>query len=294
MKSMLSKSKNDFVILTCKAYEQGNAALQGLQAYLVNLGFKARLEAWQKLDFARLDEKSVLLPLAVWDYSLDFKAFLSFLKTCEQKKIYMQNELSLIKTNLNKIYLKSLQDNALSLPKSLFLLEDEKLFWQEQIQAFKQNTGLKELIIKPLIGQSGYKVKRLTELKELDKEYENGALVQEFISGISEFGELCLIFFKAEFCYAIKREVPKGEFRANSAYRVIIKPCENVPKEALNLALKAVQSLAKSSLYARVDLFYDGKNFLINELELIEPSLYFDFCENSYKSFVKALLERLN
>lgn len=283
-----------FHILTCKAYEQGNAALQGLQAYLVNLGFKARLETWQELDFTKLDEKSVLLPLAVWDYSFDFKGFLKFLKICEQKGICMQNELSLIKTNLNKNYLKGLQDEGLALPKSLFLLENEKPFWQEQIQAFKQDTLEKELIIKPLIGQSGYKVKRLTELKELTKEYENGALVQEFISGIGEFGELCLIFFKAEFSYAIKREVSKGEFRANSAYNVTIKYCEKVPKEALNLALKAVQGFAKTSLYARVDLFYDGKSFLINELELIEPSLYFDFCENSYKTFVKALLERLS
>ncbi|WP_185900176.1 RimK family alpha-L-glutamate ligase [Campylobacter sp. MIT 99-7217] len=283
---MLSKLSNKkLFILTCKDYPLGNAALQGL---LERLGafYEAKFCVWQELK--NLDKNCLILPLAVWDYSLFYEEFLAFLQECEKSGAKMLNAYDLIKTNSQKNYLQNLQEKGFDIAKSLFLKKEQKALWQEQILKFKKDFKLKELIIKPLIGQSGRGVLRFESPDLLDLSKLEQGLVQEFLEGVYE-GEFCLIFFNNQFSHAIKRELKDKEYRANSAYGVQILPFS--PSKALiQKALGAIKALSlKSTLYARVDFIKDNENFIINEVELIEPSLYFDKGVNSYENFIKAL-----
>ncbi|WP_270973273.1 hypothetical protein [Campylobacter upsaliensis] len=271
------------IIATCKAYKEGNEALKKLKAKLENLHYQCELKAWQEIRVRHLAQNTLILPLAVWDYSLEYANFLHFLNELERAKISILNPSEILKMNADKSYLKILEEANLPIIDSIIFKQNEE--FDLSLIPFEK------AVIKPLVGQSGYKVRFLEQKMPTKEEFPHGALIQPFIESVEELGEFCFIFFGGKFNYAIHRQTQK-DWRANSNYGVKIAPLKNPSKAHIDLALKALKALKSSNLlYARVDLLpqKNGKA-LINEVELIEPSLYFDFHENALEIFIKNLL----
>ncbi|EPU6443027.1 ATP-grasp domain-containing protein [Campylobacter upsaliensis] len=271
------------IIATCKAYKEGNEALKKLKAKLENLHYQCELKAWQEIRVRHLAQNTLILPLAVWDYSLEYANFLHFLNELERAKISILNPSEILKMNADKSYLKILEEANLPIIDSIIFKQNEDFNFSQ--------IPFQKAVIKPLVGQSGYKVRFLEQKMPTKEEFPHGALIQPFIESVEELGEFCLIFFGGKFNYAIHRQTQK-DWRANSNYGVKIAPLKNPSKDHIDLALKALKALKSSNLlYARVDLLpqKNGKA-LINEVELIEPSLYFDFHENALEQFIKNLL----
>ena len=103
-------------------------------------------------------------------------------------------------------------------------------------------------------------------------DYPQGVLLQPFIA--SEIGEVCLVYLGGTFSHAAHRRPAPQEWRANSAYGVQILPIK--PEAAwLKRAEAVLPRLPVAPLYARIDGLIDASgDFLINEVELIEPALY--------------------
>lgn len=271
------------IIATCKAYKEGNEALKKLKAKLENLHYQCELKAWQEIRVRHLAQNTLILPLAVWDYSLEYANFLHFLNELERAKISILNPSEILKMNADKSYLKILEEANLPIIDSIIFKQNEDFNFSQ--------IPFQKAVIKPLVGQSGYKVRFLEQKMPTKEEFPHGALIQPFIESVEELGEFCFIFFGGKFNYAIHRQTQK-DWRANSNYGVKIAPLKNPGKAHIDLALKALKALKSSNLlYARVDLLpqKNGKA-LINEVELIEPSLYFDFHENALEQFIKNLL----
>ncbi len=271
------------IIATCKAYKEGNEALKKLKAKLENLHYQCELKAWQEIRVRHLAQNTLILPLAVWDYSLEYANFLHFLNELERAKISILNPSEILKMNADKSYLKILEEANLPIIDSIIFKQNEDFNFSQ--------IPFQKAVIKPLVGQSGYKVRFLEQKIPTKEEFPHGALIQPFIESVEELGEFCFIFFGGKFNYAIHRQTQK-DWRANSNYGVKIAPLKNPSKAHIDLALKALKALKSSNLlYARVDLLpqKNGKA-LINEVELIEPSLYFDFHENTLEIFIKNLL----
>lgn len=271
------------IIATCKAYKEGNEALKKLKAKLENLHYQCELKAWQEIRVRHLAQNTLILPLAVWDYSLEYANFLHFLNELERAKISILNSSEILKMNADKSYLKILEEANLPIIDSIIFKQNEE--FDLSLISFQK------AVIKPLVGQSGYKVRFLEQKIPTKEEFPHGALIQPFIESVEELGEFCFIFFGGKFNYAIHRQTQK-DWRANSNYGVKIAPLKNPSKAHIDLALKALKALKSSNLlYARVDLLpQKNGNVLINEVELIEPSLYFDFHENALEIFIKNLL----
>ncbi|MCR2113233.1 hypothetical protein CUPS4064_03580 [Campylobacter upsaliensis] len=271
------------IIATCKAYKEGNEALKKLKAKLENLHYQCELKAWQEIRVRHLTQNTLILPLAVWDYSLEYANFLHFLNELERAKISILNPSEILKMNADKSYLKILEEANLPIIDSIIFKQNEE--FDLSLIPFQK------AVIKPLVGQSGYKVRFLEQKIPTKEEFPHGALIQPFIESVEELGEFCFIFFGGKFNYAIHRQTQK-DWRANSNYGVKITPLKNPSKAHIDLALKALKALKSSNLlYARVDLLpQKNGNVLINEVELIEPSLYFDFHENALEIFIKNLL----
>ncbi|EAJ8780167.1 hypothetical protein BT020_05675 [Campylobacter upsaliensis] len=271
------------IIATCKAYKEGNEALKKLKAKLENLHYQCELKAWQEIRVRHLAQNTLILPLAVWDYSLEYANFLHFLNELERAKISILNPSEILKMNADKSYLKILEEANLPIIDSIIFKQNEE--FDLSLIPFQK------AVIKPLVGQSGYKVRFLEQKIPTKEEFPHGALIQPFIESVEELGEFCFIFFGGKFNYAIHRQTQK-DWRANSNYGVKIALLKNPSKAHIDLALKALKALKSSNLlYARVDLLpQKNGNVLINEVELIEPSLYFDFHENALEIFIKNLL----
>ncbi|EAC1785509.1 hypothetical protein ACPWXF_000816 [Campylobacter coli] len=271
------------IIATCKAYKEGNEVLKKLKAKLENLHYQCELKAWQEIRVRHLAQNTLILPLAVWDYSLEYANFLHFLNELERAKISILNPSEILKMNADKSYLKILEEANLPIIDSIIFKQNEE--FDLSLIPFQK------AVIKPLVGQSGYKVRFLEQKIPTKEEFLHGALIQPFIESVEELGEFCFIFFGGKFNYAIHRQTQK-DWRANSNYGVKIAPLKNPSKAHIDLALKALKALKSSNLlYARVDLLpQKNDEALINEVELIEPNLYFDFHENALETFMKNLL----
>lgn len=271
------------LIATCKSYKEGNEALRNLKKKLENLNFVCKLQAWQEIRVRHLAQNTLILPLAVWDYSLEYENFLHFLQELKEAQISILNPHHILKMNADKSYLKVLEKANLPIIPSVIFRQNED-FNLSQI-------SFKKAVIKPLVGQSGKGVRFLEQKRPSKEEFPHGALIQPFIESVEELGEFCFIFFGGKFHYTIHRQTQK-DWRANSNYGVKIAPLINPNKSHINLATKALKALKASNLlYARVDLLpQKNGNALINEVELIEPSLYFDFHENALDKFIKNLL----
>ncbi|WP_298644900.1 hypothetical protein [uncultured Cardiobacterium sp.] len=262
------------IIATCPAWPQGNADLRILAAAL-----DAALIPWQDIAPAA----ATILPLAVWDYSDDPAAYRRWLAAQEQAGARLVNPPALQRWNLNKRYLCELAASGHPVTPGLDLYPGDDYDWARQIAA----TGWDNPVIKPLIGQSGRGVRRLNHDMPTLAAYPDGILVQPYIEAPG--GEVCLIYFGGAYSHAAHRRPAAGEWRANSAYGVEILPV--TPEPAWRSRAEAVlAALPSPPLYARVDglITADG-DYLINEIELIEPALYFGHHPAAVAAFCAAL-----
>ena len=245
-------------IATCRDWPQGNADLQALAAAL-----DATLLPWQDIEPA--DARTVI-PLAAWDYSGAPDAYRRWLAALEAANVRVINPPALQRWNLDKRYLCELAAQGLAVTPSIALLPGDD--WSAQIAA----SGWDNPVVKPLIGQSGRGVRRLHHELPTLTDYPQGVLLQPFIE--SRIGEICLIYLDGAFSHAAHRRPAPQEWRANSAYGVEILPITPEPAW-LACAAAVLPHLPVAPLYARIDgLITASGDFLINEVELIEPALY--------------------
>jgi hypothetical protein len=108
------------------------------------------------------------------------------------------------------------------------------------------------------------------------------------MSEIQEMGEISLLFFQGKFSHSILKKPINDDFRVQSQfggqYQIYL-PDELMLKTAENI----IKTFGGDLLYARVDgILKDGK-FLLMELELIEPDLYFNYVPEAKKRYLAAL-----
>lgn len=132
-------------------------------------------------------------------------------------------------------------------------------------------------------------MQKITQNQPLATLAEYGeVLLQPYIPEVAEVGETSLIFFNGNFSHAIRRQPQAGDFRANSAYGVQIS-AQTVDENIISQAQNVLSKLPEKTGYARVDGTIIGDQFLLNELELIEPALYLDQAVGSAEHFANAL-----
>lgn len=275
------------MIATCKDWPNGNADLQALSLAFNQRGVDCQLQPWQKILNNRILPQYIL-PLAVWDYSVNPSAYQAFLVRALVKGIKLINSADLQHWNINKHYLADLEQAGLPVIPSLYLEIDKAKAWTDIIsQCDWQNP-----VIKPLIGQSGKGVRRLDGQIPTRTEYKKGAIVQPFIDSITEQGELCLIYIDGKFSHAIRRT--PTDWRANSAHGVEISPI-TAKEDWLKVAEKALLALPQLPVYTRIDGLIDAnQQFILNEVELIEPALYLSQDKDSLTRFVDDICGYLN
>lgn len=114
-------------------------------------------------------------------------------------------------------------------------------------------------------------------------------LVQPFIENIRNEGEYSLFYIDGALSHAIQKIPQPGDFRVQEEHGGNIVAVD--PEDGLRLTGNAVmQQVAPAPVYARVDFVRgpDGE-FLLMELELIEPSLYLRKNEGAALRFANAL-----
>lgn len=275
-------------ISTCQSWPNLPENLIPFVQQLETKGIEVIVAPWQHWQ----DDAEGVLPLCAWDYAANSMLFRQWLKCLEQQGCTFFNPLSLVQWNMSKDYLLDLAKVVDVIPTQVFYPENYPL-----IIPFLQQNSWEEVVVKPLIGQSGQSVQKypVAQVNHLlnSHDYPSGLVMQPYIAQIERYGETSMVFFNGEFSHAVKRQPPQGEWRANSAYGVQVYAVEP-SQEALNSARAVLQSLPTMPLYARVDGtdILGEQRFLLNELEVIEPALYLHTCTEASTRFVQAILSK--
>lgn len=259
-----------------------------------SLGWEVETVAWpdSSNDWDSFD--AVYLCTA-WDYPENPELFLEVLERIEASPAYLINPLSLVHWSLAKTYLRDLEKSGGAIVPSIWFDE----FDSAQLAGWFDKLNSDKIVIKPQIGASAQHVYVLEEpvSSELESELQRTFagrpfFVQRFMNNVQSEGEYSLFFFGGEYSHAILKTPDEGDFRSQEEHGAEIRSVDATP-EQIAAAEKLLTLVEPQPTYVRVDLVRDDNdNFLLMELELIEPSLYLRTDALSAERFSRAFDER--
>jgi glutathione synthase/RimK-type ligase-like ATP-grasp enzyme len=138
------------------------------------------------------------------------------------------------------------------------------------------------LIVKPTIAGAA----RLTyQLKDeqigaFDREFtklnaKEDFILQPFVSSVTSFGELSLMVMGGKCTHAVQKRVKVGDFRVQDDFGGTVHHVTLTP-ELIEFAEMVMGLIDPKPLYGRVDILRnDADQWMVSEVELIEPELWF-------------------
>ncbi len=258
------------------------------------LGWSVEEVAWNAaIDWSRYDLVVIRSP---WDYQHHVENFLDVLRAIQEAGIPLENSLRTVSWNVDKQYLLRLREQSVKIVPTLSG-ERPSVNW---LQNAWEQLDSQEIVIKPTIGATADDAFRLrrqmveSELEEVCNVFVNKAcLVQPFMKSIADEGEYSLMFFNGELSHTVLKTVKSGDFRVQEEHGGGVVAIPNPPPELVTTANGIMSCLQEVPLYARVDLIRGpDEDFLLMELELIEPCLYFRFDPEAPMRFAKAVNKR--
>lgn len=258
-----------------------------------NIGWIAEEISWRNENVNWNDYDAVIVR-STWDYQNDFKMFLKVLEKIDNAS-HLENDFELMKWNMNKSYLFDLERKGVRIVETIW----EKSFNQNTAFQYFDKLQSDEIIIKPNISANADNTFRLTreklneKLHELEKIFtDREFMVQPFMQNIVDEGEYSLFFFNGEFSHCVLKKPKEKDFRVQEEHGGKFKNV--IPTEQQKVIGKnIIDKLSVLPLYGRTDLVRTADNdFALMELELIEPSLYFNMDSESPTRFTEAFAKR--
>ncbi len=255
---------------------------------LRGVGFEAELAAWddESVDWKQYDGAVLRSPWNYPDFPVEFEAFLRRVST----ETRLWNPLEVVQKNLHKSYLLELQE------KGIPVVPTELVRGRGDIVEICNRKSWQKIVVKPAIGAGSMGTQFFereawgeaqVHLEELLR--EGDVLVQPYLDSVDVGGERSLIWIDGEFTHKIVKS-PRFIGQEESVSSSI----EILPEE-LEMGELVMKSVEGDLLYGRVDLMVDGSGeLLLSELELVEPSLFFNQNPESAIRFATALRDRLN
>lgn len=264
-----------------------------VKPFLRRLGWAVEDVSW-KNKYVDYNQFEVVIVRSTWDYQDDPGAFLACLDSIDQSTAVLENSFQLMKWNLSKDYLKDLNANGVPILSTLW----PQRYVEQDIRAAFSHFDCDKLVIKPLVSANADHTYLFTQQDlpalnhNLKATFENRPfMIQAFEESVQNEGEYSLFYFGGKFSHAICKTPAKGDFRVQEEHGgqlVSVKPNDAM----LQLAERTNKALPTPALYARIDMLQTKVGLAIIEVELIEPSLYFNMDEDSASRFAQVIHEK--
>lgn len=261
---------------------------------LRDLGWDVEAVPWNRAGVRWSDYDAVIVR-STWDYQDSVDAFLAVLGTIEASSAAIENDVELMRWNIDKRYLRDLSDRGVSIVPTV---------WQDRLESgdverLFDELDASEIVIKPVVGANADGAFRLArpvaDARAVEAHYANVALqAQPFVPAVIDEGEFSLFYFDGEHSHTILKTPARGDFRVQEEHGGIITAV--VADQALRRAADgAMAALDVVPLYARADFVRsdDPGVFWLMELELIEPALYFRMDARAPRRFAEAMDRRV-
>lgn len=258
-------------------------------------GVSAEIQAW---DFPQKHPPALTVIRSLWDYPEKLEIFEDWLKEFETSGRRLLNPPKTVRWNLSKTYLEELEEAGVSIP-STGWIEKGGLVHLDHVLELE---GWDQAVVKPVVGLGGKDIFRTSraQSQEDDPRFrkmvrEEAVMVQEFCPEILDSGEVSLVYFGGDFSHAVEKKPAPNEFRIQEQYGGRTQALKASPSllSQGEAVLEALESRKISWTYCRIDGIRRKGKLLVNEVELIEPSLYLTTEPSAAERFAKVLKQAL-
>ncbi|HJP83170.1 MAG TPA: hypothetical protein VJ835_06645 [Fimbriimonadaceae bacterium] len=270
-------------IVTCGEMPEPDVDEPILANGLTVAGISSKLVAWDDpaVDWASFE---LAIVRSTWNYLDDPCGFLNWMERTS-KATHLWNPVELMRTNLHKRYLLELSNRGVPIVPTT-IVEKGATF---DLQAW----GDQVVVIKPAISAGSWLTKKLVASSEEAENFlqENSAredmLIQPFVESVDRGGESSWVWIDGEVTHGVIKQPRFHEgFEA-----VTVAPTPNAAQ--LAAVQKIMSLLPVTPFYARIDLMESEGEYLLSELELIEPSLFFLQNPRALDRFIAGVKQRL-
>lgn len=281
-------------LVTCKRWPRLSASDTELQKALELRGHSILAAPWNGplRPFLTCD---LVVVRAAWDYHEDAPGYRSWLGHLQVHGVVVVNDPALIIWNLDKRqYLNDLAKSGVRIIPCISVQPTTA-----SVTATLRRQQWERAVLKPAVGASGAGVRIVDvatpelAVQDLTEFADRDFLLQEYVSEVSETGEVSGVFFSGAYSHAIRRRPRPGEFRVNSRYGGTVEACSLHPSVVLDMAA-AVTALPKPATYVRVDGIERESGFTVMEVEVNEPALGLHLNADAASRFAAALEENLH
>ena len=261
-------------------------------APMAELGWQVDMVPWRReADWNDYDLVYICTP---WDYQNDVDGFLDVLATIEQSSARLCNSLQLVRWNLEKTYLQELESRGADIVPSRFFDSFDGRRVEACFDRYKTGT----IVLKPVVGANSDNIFVVTRplpgdvVDQLRDAFTHRPFfVQPFMDSVQIEGEYSLFFFSGGYSHAILKKPRPGDFRTQEEHGADILSV-TAPEALVEAARHVLGVVNPQPVYVRADFVRGkGERFLLMELELIEPALYFRTDPGSAARFARALTE---
>lgn len=269
--------------------------LPPLLAACSRAGIHAEALAWDDPTVAWSRFDAVLLR-STWDYTTRLDDFLDWCGRVEQQSALL-NPLSTVRWNIDKHYLRDLAQRGVPVVPTDYLEPGA-------VPDLQRKAAAGDFVVKPCVGAGSRDARRFRPDEYAAAEAHaqmlldsgRSAMLQPYLAGVDSYGETALIHIGGRYSHAIR----KGPLlHAGAAGSQALFAAEDIqPRIASDaehaVAERALAALPELPVYARVDLLPTSQGPVVLELELVEPSLFFEASEGTAERLLAAVAEYLH
>ncbi len=296
----MSQFLYDFVVLTDDRYVAPTTLDENVENILTEdglvldalkaNGYRVTRISWSNPEFNWASTQAIIFR-TTWDYFDRFEEWKAWLASTS-KLTEMVNPYALINWNMDKHYLRDLNDRGINIPATRYIEISEEL----DLKALYSETGWTDCILKPCVsGASRHTYKLNVDTLEEHEEIfqtliaKEAMMLQPFQKNVVEKGEVSLMVMGGEFTHAVLKVAKPGDFRVQDDFGGTVH-LYDPSSEEITFAEKAVAACDPQPTYARVDIIRDNNDQLaLIELELIEPELWFRLKPEAAQVLAKSL-----
>jgi O-ureido-D-serine cyclo-ligase len=278
-----------------------------LSAALDVAGIAHRIVNWDEPAVDWSHYRAVLIR-SPWDYIEKLPEFLDWAARVSAQTELL-NPLQVITSNTDKHYLDALAKIGIHTVPSRFIEPEQHA--EDGLHDFLDSFEHPEFVVKPTVGAGSKDAQRygredvdaaLMHIKRLQLK-NRSTLLQPYLSKVDDAGETALLYFNGVYSHAIRKgpllkrdEGPTEKLFAPEEIMARVPGEDEIAlADQVIAALPALFGLNGPLAYARIDLLRDEDSQpCLLELELTEPSLFFNYADGAAERFVTALKHRLS
>jgi glutathione synthase/RimK-type ligase-like ATP-grasp enzyme len=288
---------------------RGAGGVEGGVAFVTSEKF-ARLTDDDRLAVAALEKRGIRVDACIWadrgvqweqygavvlrscwDYHRRIDEFAAWLNDVERRRVRLWNPLPVVRWNMRKTYLRDLAAAGVPTVATEWIAADRR----PGLAAIAERRGWDEVVLKPVISASAFETLRSSaddldaaEARIGDLLASREMMMQPFVREVAEAGEWSLVFIDGTFSHGVVKRPRAGDFRVQAEWGGSADPADP-PAEVLAAAEAVLAHVPAPWLYARVDGVETWDGFVLLELELLEPSLFFGLEPRAASRFAAAV-----